>query len=63
MQTFHWPMPPATGDIVAVLKQQVEWIETNRSDFASNQERPLQNIIDEICGQYYSTLYKLENLK
>jgi len=52
-----------TGDIVAVLKQQVEWIETNRSDFASNQERPLQNIIDEICGQYYSTLYKLENLK
>lgn len=51
-----------TGDIIAVLQQQVEWIEANRSDFSSNQEKPLQNIIDEICGQYYQTLYKLKNL-
>lgn len=52
-----------TGDIIEVLKQQVQWIEENRSTFPSNQERPLQNIIDEICGQYYQTLYKLDNLK
>ena len=49
--------------IDVVLETQVQWIETNRDAFNSPKEKPLQNIIDEICGLYYTTIYKLENLK
>ncbi len=50
-----------TGDLNAVLRQQVEWIDTHRDEVTDY--RPLQNIIDEICCFYYEKLYLLETLE
>ena len=50
-----------SGNINEVLRQQVEWIDANRDDVTDY--RPLQNIIDEVCGFYYEKLYLLDNLE
>jgi hypothetical protein len=50
-------------DIVVVLERQLKWLETNRYKAIGKEDTPLQNIIDEIVGQYLSTLYKLKNLE
>lgn len=50
-----------TGGIDDMLEQQHEWIEKNRTK-AVGDDSCLLNIIDEILGQYLSTLYKLRNL-
>ena len=44
-------------DIVKTIKAHMEVIEEMR-DFIGD-DTPLQNIVDEIIGQYLSTLYKL----
>lgn len=49
------------GNINEVLRQQVEWIDANRDEVT--EYRPLQNIIDEVCGFYYGKLYLLDNLE
>lgn len=49
------------GNINEVLRQQVEWIDDNRDEVT--EYRPLQNIIDEICGFYLEKLYLLDNLE
>ena len=51
------------GDIVGVLDMHVKWIKANRYLEVSRDDSPLQNIIDEIVGQYLSTLYKLKFLQ
>jgi len=50
-----------SGNINEVLRQQVEWIDDNRDEVT--EYRPLQNIIDEICGFYLEKLYLLDNLE
>lgn len=50
------------GEAIEVLRKHLNWIETNRNLIVSGTYSPLQNIIDEICGEYLQTLYKLENL-
>lgn len=45
------------------LEAHLAWVEKNRAAFSKPQDRPLQNIIDEICALYLRTLYKLRNLK
>lgn len=50
-------------DIVQILERQLEWLEENRFKAVPAKDTPLQNMIDEIAGQYLSTLYKLKNLK
>lgn len=47
------------GDIADVLRKQLDWIEANRYDAVKKTDTPLQNIIDEICGEYLSALYML----
>jgi hypothetical protein len=51
------------GEIVAVLDMHVKWIKANRYLEIPRDDSPLQNIIDEIVGQYLSTLYKLKYLQ
>lgn len=51
------------SDIVGVLDMHVKWIKSNRHLEISRDDSPLQNIIDEIVGQYLSTLYKLKFLQ
>lgn len=48
-----------TDDIAATLRKQLDWIEKNRYEAVAKTDTPIQNIIDEICGQYLSTLYML----
>jgi len=49
-------------DIEDELRNQVAWITKNRGEVCPVTDTPLQNIIDEIVGQYRSTLYKLKFL-
>jgi hypothetical protein len=51
-----------TTNIVAFLEDQAADIEAARYKVVDKACTPLQNIIDEIMGQYYSTLYKLKFL-
>lgn len=49
-------------DIINILESQLKWLEENRFKAVPAKDTPLQNMIDEIVGQYLSTLYKLKNL-
>ena len=49
-------------DIVSILESQLKWLEENRFTAVSSKDTPLQNMIDEIVGQYLTTLYRLKNL-
>lgn len=51
-----------TNNIVEFLEDQVEDLMTMRYEVVDKECTPLQNIIDEILGLYYSTLYKLKFL-
>ncbi len=51
-----------TNNIVEFLEDQVDDLTKMRYDVVDRECTPLQNIIDEILGLYYSTLYKLKFL-
>lgn len=46
-------------NIVQFLEASLKEIESNRYDVCEKDDSAIQNIIDEIVGQYLSTLYKL----
>ena len=46
-------------DPSAVLKKHLDWIEKTRYEVVPETDTALQNIIDEIVGQYLETLYLL----
>ena len=50
------------GDIADTLESHVNWISEHRSEICPKTETAIHNIIDEIVGLYYSTLYKLRFL-
>ena len=47
-------------NIVQFLESSLDEIEKNRYKVCEKEETAIQNIIDEIVGQYLSTLYKLK---
>jgi len=51
-----------TTDIIEFLKDSLNDVETLRYKVCEKSETALHNIIDEIVGQYLSTLYKLRFL-
>lgn len=51
-----------TGNILEFLEDSLSEVERMRYDVCKKDDTPLQNIIDEIVGQYLSTLYKLKFL-
>jgi len=51
-----------TTDVIEFLKDSLADIEDMRYKVIEKDDTPLQNIIDEIVGQYLSTLYKLRFL-
>ena len=51
-----------TNNIVEFLEGQLDELEGMRYKVVDKECTPLQNIIDEIFGLYYSTLYKLKFL-
>ena len=50
------------GSIIDFLQSELDEIEKERYAIVSKSDTPLHNIIDEICGLYLRTLYKLKNL-
>ena len=44
---------------ITVLKKHLDWIEKARYQAAPKEDTSIQNIIDEIVGQYLETLYLL----
>jgi hypothetical protein len=48
-------------EIISILESQLDYINASRGSFTDYS--PLQNIVDEICTLYLSTLYKLKYLK
>ena len=46
-------------DPIEVLKKHLDWIEKARYQAVSEKDSAMQNIIDEIVGQYLETLYLL----
>ena len=51
-----------TTNIIEFLQNQADEIEEKRYAVVDKDCTPIQNIIDEIFGLYYSTLYKLKFL-
>lgn len=51
-----------TSNIIEFLEDQAAEIESIRYDVVDRECTPLQNVIDEIVGLYYTTLYKLKFL-
>ena len=51
-----------TGNILEFMQDSLADIEKMRYEVCDKSDSPLQNIIDEIVGQYLSTLYKLKFL-
>jgi hypothetical protein len=51
-----------TGNIVEFLEDSLADVEAMRYKVCEKTDTPIQNIIDEIVGQYLSTLYKLKFL-
>jgi hypothetical protein len=51
-----------TTDVIEFLKDSLADIEEMRYKVCEKDDTPLQNIIDEIVGQYLSSLYKLKFL-
>jgi hypothetical protein len=51
-----------TGNILEFLEDSLSEIEKMRYDVCKKEDTPLQNIIDEIVGQYLSSIYKLKFL-
>jgi len=51
-----------TGNIVEFLEDSLSEVEKMRYDVCKKDDTPLQNIIDEIVGQYLKAIYKLKFL-
>jgi len=51
-----------TNNVLDFLDDQAKDIEATRYDVVEKSCTPLQNIIDEILGLYYSTIYKVKFL-
>ena len=50
-------------DPIQVLTKHLEIIEGTRYQAVPKECTPIHNLIDEVCSLYYSTLYKLRQLK
>ena len=51
-----------SSNVLEFLERQAEQIEKTRYDIVDKDCTPLQNVIDEIVGLYYTTIYKLKFL-
>lgn len=49
------------SDICKHVKDEAEWVESNRSGIARNVPS-IENLVDTLVGHYHKTVYKLENL-
>lgn len=50
-----------TGDILSIIKDDANWIKTNRIRIA-NGSKTIENMLDTLTGTYNKIIYKLTNL-
>lgn len=50
------------GDIVGYLREEADWIDTNRSAIA-NESPAIENLVDALTAVYLRAIYMLERLK
>lgn len=62
VKTFRTDSIQLPVDIIQRIKDEAAWVESCRSHIAGN-DSALENLLDNIIGSYYKTIYKLENLK
>lgn len=55
-------VPGEKENIITAIRDDLVWLNENREAIAKNIPA-LENILDELTGQYMTTLYKLENLR
>lgn len=48
-------------DIIKHLSEDCDWIADNRAEISKG-VTAIENLLDDLCGLYLSTIYKLENL-
>lgn len=48
---------------VYCIAEKLQYLERNRYKCIPKEDTALQNIVDEVVGEFLSTIYKLENLK
>lgn len=48
-------------EMTSMLQDECEWLEENREEIA-NDNSAIENMLDELCGLYLSTIYKLKFL-
>ena len=54
---------PETGSILNDLQAICQIIEEDRYEVIPREDSPLQNVVDEIVGEFLRTFYKLKYLK
>ncbi len=55
-------IPEDVKDVTKLIKEDIIWLTANRDKISRNVPA-LENILDELTGQYLSTLFKLERLR
>lgn len=48
-------------DIIGLLESECEWVADNRDEIAED-NAAIENMLDDLCGLYLTTLYKLKLL-
>lgn len=52
----------APKDVCDHVRAEAAWVESNRSEISGN-STAIENLVDNLIGDYHKTVYKLENLK
>lgn len=55
-------IPEDVENVAKLIKEDIIWLTKNREKISKNVPA-LENILDELTGQYMSTLFKLERLR
>lgn len=56
------PSTSKTSDVISTLKEDCVWISQNRAKIADGVPA-IENLLDDLCATYLTTIYKLEQLK
>ena len=56
------PRQVGAGDILDHLNSEVEWLESNMDELSGG-IKAIENVLQDLSGSYYTTIYKLTYLK
>lgn len=62
IQGFKASEARPTKDIIAHIESEAKWVEENKESICCETDS-IENLVDDLVALYYSTIYKLKNLK